>query len=103
LPLEPIALGPRLHDQKRSHGALLDDLSVDPTMRDYRIGHAKPGTRGVYSRPTPKIRIDLVTGLQRAHDQYNRSDYGLSAARPQREYATTPAPTSTNAPDKHSR
>lgn len=68
--LDPIILGLRLHDGKHSHGAMLDELSVHPTMRDYRLGHATPGTRGVYSRPTVQMRIDLVSALQDRFDRH---------------------------------
>lgn len=70
--LEPIILGLRLHDGKHSHGAMLDEMFIHPAMRDYRLGHATPGTRGVYSRPTVQMRIDLVNALQRAHEQHEQ-------------------------------
>jgi integrase len=79
LPSEPIILGLRLHDGKHSHGAMLDDLSVHPTMRDYRLGHATPGTRGVYSRPTTQMRINLVNALQDRYDQHRSENPGLPA------------------------
>jgi integrase len=61
---EPIVKGLRLHDGKHFHAAMMDDLGVHSVMRDYRLGHATPGTRGVYSRPTPEMRTALVKGLQ---------------------------------------
>jgi hypothetical protein len=42
----------------------MDDLGVHSVMRDYRLGHATPGTRGVYSRPTREMRTTLINGLQ---------------------------------------
>jgi len=43
---------------------MLDDLGTHSVMRDYRLGHATPGTRGVYSRPTLELRTTVVKGLQ---------------------------------------
>lgn len=56
--------GLKFHDLKHTHGALLDDLRVHPVMRDYRLGHVTPGTRGLYSHPTDQMRAELVSALQ---------------------------------------
>ena len=77
LSTDPIIRGLRLHDGKHSHGAMLDELSVHPTMRDYRLGHATPGTRGVYSRPTVQMRIDLINALQDRFDRHRSENPGL--------------------------
>jgi integrase len=69
---EAIIAGLRLHDCKHSHAALMDDLGIHPVMRDYRLGHTTPGTRGVYSHPTPQMRLDLIKGLQRTWDEHNK-------------------------------
>jgi integrase len=76
---EPIVVGLRLHDCKHSHGAMMDDLGTHSVMRDYRLGHATPGTRGVYSHPTLQMRLDLVNGLQRAWESHYKRDYDAAA------------------------
>jgi hypothetical protein len=47
--------------------------------RDYRLGHATPGTRGVYFRPTLQMRIDLVNGLQRTWESHYKRDCDAAA------------------------
>jgi integrase len=72
---EPIIMGLRLHDCKHTHASMMDDLGVHSVMRDYRLGHATPGTRGVYSHPTLQMRFDLVNGLQRTWESHYKRDY----------------------------
>lgn len=77
---EAIITGLRLHDCKHSHGAMMDDLGIHSVMRDYRLGHATPGTRGVYSRPTLQMRLSLINGLQHTWDAHYGGDYDGRAA-----------------------
>jgi integrase len=72
-PAEPIVKGLRLHDGKHFHAAMMDDLGTHPVLRDYRLGHATPGTRGVYSHPTPQMRAKLIKGLQRHWEAHQAS------------------------------
>jgi hypothetical protein len=51
----------------------MDDLGTHPVMRDYRLGHATPGTRGVYSHPTPQMRAKLIKSLQRRWETHQAS------------------------------
>jgi integrase len=74
---KPIAKGLRLHDGKHFHAAMMDDLGTHTVMRDYRLGHTTPGTRGVYSRPTRQMRDTLIKGLQsqwEAHQALDTAD-----------------------------
>ncbi len=73
--------GLHFHDLKHTHGTILDDLRVHPAMRDYRLGHASPGARGVYSHPTAQMRAELVEGLERFLRRWLSA--GLSEAWPQ--------------------
>jgi integrase len=73
---EPIAETLRIHDGKHFHGAKLDELGIHTVMRDYRLGHATPGVRGVYSHPTIDMRLQLISKLQEAWEahQVHRND-----------------------------
>jgi integrase len=75
---EPIIRGLRLHDCKHTHASIMDDLGIHTVMRDYRLGHATPGTRGVYSHPTLQMRLALVNGLQRVWESHYKGDYGAA-------------------------
>lgn len=76
---EAIVMGLRLHDCKHSHASMMDDLGIHSVMRDYRLGHATPGTRGVYSHPTLQMRLDLVNGLQRTWESHYKRDCDAAA------------------------
>lgn len=46
--------------------ALIDDQRAHAVMRDDRLGHATPGTRGVYLHPTIDMRVQLISKRQQA-------------------------------------
>lgn len=78
--IEPIEWGLRLHDGKHFHATMMDDLGTHVTMRDYRLGHAALGARGVYSHPTLDMRVKLMDALEQRYQdhQSRRQDYGLA-------------------------
>jgi Phage integrase, N-terminal SAM-like domain len=76
---EPIAETLRLHDGKHFHGTMMDDQGAHTVMRDYRLGHATPGTRGVYSHPTIDMRVQLISKLQRAWEAHQVRRNGSSS------------------------
>jgi integrase len=76
---DAIIMGLRLHDCKHTHASMMDDLGIHTVMRDYRLGHATPGTRGVYSHPTLQMRLTLVNGLQRVWESHYTCDYAAAA------------------------
>lgn len=69
---EPIAETLRIHDGKHFHATMIDDEGAHTVMRDYRLGHATPGTRGVYSHPTIDMRVQLISNLQRAWEAHQQ-------------------------------
>lgn len=78
--IEPIEWGLRLHDGKHFHASTMDDLGTHVTMRDYRLGHAQVGARGVYSHPTAEMRIKLMQDLEQRNleHQRRRRHYGVA-------------------------
>ena len=76
---EPIAETLRIHDGKHFAGSMMDDLGAHPVMRDYRLGHATPGVRGVYSHPTIDMGFSLML--------HNLSYPSQSAQRERRAFA----------------
>jgi integrase len=52
------------HGLRHGHQTWLDDLGVRYVLQSERMGHEVPGMRGVYSHITPRMRVELKTGLQ---------------------------------------
>lgn len=67
----PIHKGLRLHDCKHTHKAMLNNGRIHTVMQNYRLGHAEPGTPGVYSHPTPEMRAELVDWLEQVWRAWN--------------------------------
>lgn len=61
LPLRPALSA---HGLRRGHQTWLDDLGIRYVLQSERMGHEVPGMRDVYSHITPRMRAELVTGLQ---------------------------------------
>jgi hypothetical protein len=51
---------------------MMDDHGAHTVMRDYRLGHATPGVRGVYSYPTIEMRVQLISLLQEAREAHQK-------------------------------
>lgn len=73
---EPIAETLRIHHGKYFHATMIDDQGAHAVMRDYRLGHATPGRRGVYSHPTIDMRVQLISKLQQAWEAHQERRNG---------------------------
>jgi hypothetical protein len=75
----------RFRDLKHTAKAIMNNLRIHPVMQDCRLGHTTPGTQGVHSHPTDKMRSELINALQRSWEKWiiDRLQEPLTGARSQ--------------------
>lgn len=76
---EPIWPGLRMHDGKHSFAGTANDVGAHEVLRDYMMGHGKPGAQGVYNRPTEDMWERYLIGMQAWWEAYEFSQISPQA------------------------
>lgn len=63
--IPPACPGKVTHDFKHSNKAIMTDGRVPETMQNYALGHKEQGSSAPYKHPTPQMRRERVTALQK--------------------------------------
>lgn len=61
---DPIAPGMTMRGLRRTHDSYQAEIGVKEPLAYEQAGHARPGIKAVYQKPTPAMRIERLKGLQ---------------------------------------
>jgi hypothetical protein len=65
----PVLRGLTPHGLRHGHQTWMDEIGTSYVLQSDRMGHEVPGMRGVYSHVSPRMRQNLVAGLQQLWEE----------------------------------